>query len=93
MALLHTLQENGRGYECFSSCGQLFFSVSSLFHALQESSRDHLFVSSVLHTLQETSRDHLNVNHLLHCRKVVVMICMSDLCYIPYRTVVAIICL
>ena len=43
-----------------------FFSVDLLFHALQESSCDHLFVSNVLHTLQETSRDHLYVNHLLH---------------------------
>ena len=58
MALLHTLQENGRGYECFSSCGQLFFSVNSLFHALQESSCDHLIVTNVLHTLY--------VWHLLH---------------------------
>ena len=66
MALLHTLQENGRGYECFSSCGHFFFSVDLLFHALQESSCDHLFVSNVLHTLQGTSRDHLYVNHLLH---------------------------
>ena len=54
------------GMSVFPVVVSFFFSVDLLFHALQESSCDHLFVSNVLHTLQETCRDHLYVNHLLH---------------------------
>ena len=52
------------------------------------------FVSNVLHILHQTSRDHFVwITRYIHCRKVVVIICMCDTCYILYRTVVAIVCL